>query len=207
MIQPFNADFLTPTKKFRRLSVLLAVHGSPRISQHKMAQMIHLSSSMVNNYLKELQDQGLILMSGQTNRTQSYHLTSSGRNELMSLLLAYSAEIIQLYSAAKREVTARLNRLCSEQVHSIALFGAAETAEVVYAALKGTPLKVKAILDSDPRKQGRPFNDLTIESPDRLKGLDVDAVVITSYARQKEIHHCIHQIVGEDIRVKKLSDL
>jgi DNA-binding MarR family transcriptional regulator len=207
MIEPFNSKFLTPTKKFRRLSVLLAVHNSHKISQHKMGRMIRLSSSMVNNYMKELQEEGLIRITGNTNRTQRYHLTSSGRDELISLLIAYSAEIIQLFGAAKREVAQRLNTLHSEKIRSIALFGAAETAEVVHAAIKETPLTVKGIVDSDPSKQGKPFNGLTIKAPDHLKKMNVDAVVITSYAKQKEIHECIRQLAGENIKVKNLSDL
>ena len=152
-------------------------------------------------------DRGLISLQGNTNRNQSYHLTPSGRDALISLLLAYSAEIIQLYGAAKKEVSEQLTTLQAENIRSIALFGAAETAEVVYAALKDTPLKVKAVVDSDPAKQGKRFNGLPISHPDALKSLDVDAVVITSYARQKEIHDCIGRIAGEDVRIKKRSDL
>ncbi|MHC4558348.1 MAG: winged helix-turn-helix transcriptional regulator [Planctomycetota bacterium] len=207
MIQPFQSKFLTPTKIFRRLSVLLAIRNAPRISQHKIAKITYLSSSMVNNYMKELQQEGLITVTGDTNRTQEYHLTSSGRDKLISLLLSYSAEIIQLYAGAKREITKRLNHMHLEGVRTVALFGAAETAEVVYAAIKETPLTVTAAVDSDPRKQGEPFNGLTIQAPERLRQIDADAVVITSFARQEEIHECVHQISGERVKILKLSDL
>lgn len=207
MIEPFNSTFLTPTKTFRRLSVLLAIHSSSKISQHKMGRMIHLSSSMVNNYMRELQGEGLIHITGTSNRTQRYHITPSGKSELISRLIAYSTEIIQLYAAAKREVAERLRTLHSEKIQSIALFGAAETAEVVHAAVKETPLKVKGVVDSDPSKQGKPFNGLTIEAPKQLKNMDVDAVVITSYAKQQEIHECIRRVAGENMIVKRLSDL
>lgn len=207
MIQPFQSKFLTPTKKFRRLSVLLAIRNTPRISQHKIAEITHLSSSMVNNYMKELQKQGLITVTGNTNRTQEYHLTSSGRDELISLLLSYSAEIIQLYGGAKREIIERLHHMHLEGIQSVALFGAAETAEVVYAAIKDTPLTVTAVVDNDRTKQGRPFNGLTIQAPEQLSQINVDAVVITSFGRQEEIYECVRRLVGEEIKILKLSDL
>jgi len=207
MIEPFNSKFLTPAKTFRRLSVLLAIHDSPHTSQHKIGQSTHLSSSMVNNYIKEFQTEGIINVEGKTNRTQSYHLTTSGQKELITSLLSYSAEIIQLYSAAKREVGERLHALESEGIRTVCLFGAAETAEVVYAATKGTNLQVVALVDSDPGKQGKAFNGLMIQAPESLRDVTADAVVITSFARQEEIHRHIQEIAGQKIKVKKLSDL
>jgi DNA-binding MarR family transcriptional regulator len=141
MIRPLSTTFFTPTIKLRRLSILLAVHDSPNLSQHKIARITHLSSSMVNNYIKMLQQGGLIQVTGATNRTQRYHLTPEGQSELFSLILLYSTEIIQLYSAAKHALAERLLGLHSEGIRSIVLFGAAETAEVVHAALKGTPFR------------------------------------------------------------------
>jgi DNA-binding MarR family transcriptional regulator len=207
MIPPFQSEFLTPAKNFRRLSVLLAIRNAPKISQHKIAKITHLSSPMVNNYIKELQQKGLITVTGKTNRTQEYHLTSLGRDELMSLLVSYSAEIVQLYGGAKREIAQRLHHMHLEDIRTVALFGAAETAEVVHAAIKDTTLTVKAVVDSDPAKQGKPFNGLTIQRPEQLRGIDADAVVITSFGKQEEIHACVRQLVGEGIKVIKLSEL
>ena len=207
MIQPFYSTFLTPNKQYRRLSVLLAIHDSPKNSQHKIGRITHLSSSMVNNYIREFQQEDLITVSGKTNRSQRYHLTDAGREAFMSLLLEYSAEIVQLYGAAKREVAQKLDRLHTEGIRSILLFGAAETAEVVHAALKGTPLEVAGIIDSDPEKQGQPFNGFIIQPPEALLHCTADAIVITSFARQEEIHASIKRIAGERFKVKKLSDL
>lgn len=185
---------------------MLAIHDSLKVSQHRIGRMTRLSSSMVNNYIKELQENGMITISGNTNRTQSYHLTPSGHNELITLLIDYSAEIIRLYGTAKQKVLERLNAVYEEGIRTIVLFGAAETAEVVHAALKDTPLKVTGVVDSDPAKQGKPFNGLTILAPESLKDMNADAVVITSFARQEEIYNFIRQIAGEKIKVKKLSD-
>jgi DNA-binding MarR family transcriptional regulator len=207
MIRLFESSFHTPTTKLRRLSVLLAIHDSPRLSQHKIAEMTDLSSSMVNNYMKRLQKEGLVKVSGETNRTQRYHLTPAGQKELFGLILDYSAEIIRLYSAAKKQVAERLHRFHSEGIRSIALFGAAETAEVVHAAIKDTPLVVKGIVDSNTDKHGSRFNGFVVQPPDSLKTMGADAVLITSFARQEEIHGCIRHVLGKEAQVKKLSDL
>lgn len=207
MINPYNSEFLTPGKKYRRLSILLSIHDNSRISQHKMAEVTHLSSSMVNNYIRELQKEGLISVSGETNRTQRYHLTSLGKKELISSLLSYSSEIIQMYTGAKQTVAERLHGMHKEGIRTVILFGAAETAEVVLAAMKQIPLIAKGVVDSDPEKQGEKFHGLTVESPEKLSQMSADAVLITSFGRQEEIHGFVRQLVGDGMRVVKLSDL
>ena len=207
MIPPFSSEFLAPTKRFRRLSVLLAIHDSSQISQHKIARIAHLSSSMVNNYIKELHEKRLIKITGRTNRTQKYYLTPSGRQLLISSLLSYSSEIIRLYGGAKRQLSKRLQRIHEEGIRTVALFGAAETAEVVLAAIKETPLRVTAVMDSDSAKQGKPLNGLTVQKPESLNQIEVDAVVITSFGRQEEIHDDVRKLVGNQMKVVRLSDL
>jgi len=162
---------------------------------------------MVNNYIKCLQDEGTITVNGKTNRTKSYHLTSCGRNELRESLLAYSSEIVQLYSAVKREITQILNEFYQENIRTLVLFGVAETAEVVFAAIKESQLVVIGVVDSDPAKQGKSFNGIIVQEPEKLEEINPDAVVITSFGKQEEIYECIRKLVGDKIKVKKLSDV
>lgn len=162
---------------------------------------------MVNNYIKCLKEEGVITVSGETNRTLSYHLTKHGQNELRESLLAYSCEIVQLYSAVKCEITQILNGFYREGIRTLVLFGVAETAEVVFAAIKNSPLVVIGVVDSDPTKQGNSFNGLIVQEPQKMEEINPDAVVITSFGKQDEIHECIRQLVGDKIMVKKLSEV
>jgi DNA-binding MarR family transcriptional regulator len=207
MIELFESKFLAPKKSFRRLSVLMAIHNFPEISQRKVGGIACLSSSMVNNYVKELQKQELITVTGDTNRTCEYYLTAKGRDELLSLLISYSAEIIRLYAEAKEEIVRRLRQIREDGVRSVALFGASSTAEVVSAGINEVQLNVVGIVDSDLKKQGNRFGGLVIQPPEALRGMDVDAVVVTSFGRQEEIHDFIRRFVDTKIRVLKLSNL
>ncbi len=207
MIKPFHSRFLSPTKDLRRLSVMHAIHQAPESSQHAIARITHLSSSMVNNYIRQLKAEKLIYSSGATSRTQSYHLTPAGAGALRSSLLAYSAEIVQMYGAVKHEIASILESFYTEGVRTVVLFGAAETAEVVHAALKETDLVVIGVVDSDASKHHKPFNGLIIKPPEALTEMQPDAVVITSFAHQEEIHTYIEDVIGSDVNVKKLSDL
>jgi FlaA1/EpsC-like NDP-sugar epimerase len=112
-----------------------------------------------------------------------------------------------MYGGAKRELAKRLKSMHEDGIRTVALFGAAETAEVLLAAMKETQMTVTAAVDSDSAKQGKAFNGLMVQKPEELSQIAADAVVITSFARQEEIHDYVRQVVGEGVKIVKLSDL
>lgn len=207
MIKAFQLKFLSPTKRSRMLSVLFSIYDQPNTSQHKIAADTNLSSSMVNNYVKWLKQEGFIEVVGDTNRTHQYYLSESGRVILRQSLLDYSAEIVRLYGSVKNEIANILNTFYDEGIRTIVLFGVAETAEIVYAAAKRTALVIIGVVDSDTDKQGKIFNGLEIRSPQDINLIRPDAVVITSFGRQEEIFQQVRTISGETIRIRKLSDI
>jgi len=207
MIEAYHLKFLSPTKKFRLLSVLFSIYAEPNASQHKIASNTNLSSSMVNNYIKWLRQEGFITVLGNTNRTQQYHLSETGRFMLRQSLLDYSAEIVRLYGTVKTEIANILRTFYNEGIRTIALFGVAETAEIVFAAVKRSAMTVIGVVDSDETKQGQTFNDLVIKSPEDIKEMRPDAVVITSFGRQEEIYEQVRTISGGEIKIRKLSDI
>ncbi len=208
MITLFNSSFFSPNKALRRLALLFAIHESPQISQHAIGRLVRLSSSMVNNYIKMFKQEGLVNVLGDTNRTQSYHLTAEGGIALRNDLLFYSAEIVQMYGAVKRELSNILNGFYEEGIRTVVLFGAAETAEIVHAALKASDLVVIGVVDSDPKKQGAGFNGFKIKAPEMIENINPDAVIITSFAQQEEMFQSIQTYIrGKNIAIKKLSDI
>ena len=207
MITLPNSKYFSPNKALRRLALLFAIHEDPQASQHVIGRMVRLSSSMVNNYIKIFKREGLVKAYGSTNRNQSYHLTAQGGKALRQSLLTYSAEIVQMYGAVKRELSNILHGFYEEGIRTVALFGAAETAEIVHAALKATNLEMIGVVDNDVFKHGKPFNGLSISPPHKLLELAPDAVIITSFGKQEEIYASVHKIVGEQIPIKKLSDI
>ena len=104
MINSIKSKFLTPSKELRRLSILSAICNDSKISQHKIGTATNLSSSMVNNYIKEFLANELITVSGNTNRSQKYYLTDKGREKLKAFLDSYSAEINGIYENAQESI-------------------------------------------------------------------------------------------------------
>ncbi|MFZ5758407.1 MAG: winged helix-turn-helix transcriptional regulator [Thermodesulfobacteriota bacterium] len=207
MINIDHSAFLLPTKTFRRLTILLTIHHAPRISQHKIAQETHLSSSMVNSYIKLLTTKGLITVSSRNNRDCNYQLTPQGKNELASLLMSYSAEIVQFYAQAKNEISNRIKTLLNgRQQLRFVLFGASATCELAMRALENFPqVEIAGIVDSQPGKQGEQFNGFTVQKPNAITSIKPDCVLITSYAKQDEIYDATKHLEKNGITVQRLT--
>lgn len=207
MINIDRSAFLLPTKAFRRLTILLTIHHSPSISQHKIAQETDLSSSMVNSYIKQLTSGGFIKVSSRNNRDCNYQLTAEGKNELTSLLMSYSAEIVQFYAQAKNEISKRIAALLNgrKQLRFV-LYGASETCELAMRALENFPeVEIAAIVDSLPDKQGQLFNGFTVQQPNAIAAINPDCVLITSYAKQDEIYDATKHHEKNGITVQRLT--
>ncbi|MFH1673096.1 MAG: hypothetical protein ABIF87_06695, partial [Pseudomonadota bacterium] len=165
---------------------------------------IGVSSSMVNNYIKELYRKGLLVVKGDTNRNMRYELTPLGCERRDRLLVEYSIEIIQRYGTAKMAFVGKLMKFYSDGIERIVFFGAAETCEVVFTAIKKTPMRVVGIVDNDVKKHGINFFDFIITSPEILNHIDFDGIIITTFANQDAIYNQIKYLKKRGIVIKRL---
>ena len=202
-----GSEFLQPSKDLRILHVLLEIANQPDLSQHELARRVRLSSSQVNNYVKELKDRGLVDIKGNTNRTFRYFLTQEGEREKETALIAYSVDVMQLYGRVKRELAKKIQHVVREGMKTAVLFGAAETGEVVLVASKETGLKVLGVSDNDPQKHGKRFGDFTIISPLEVERLRPDGVLITSFGRMNEIFESLKFLEQKGIMVRGLASV
>ncbi len=198
--------FLKHSPLLKRLLILAAIEKNSQLSQNNLAKEVGLTSSMVNNYMRELSKKNLITIKGETNRTMSYNLTSQGLKEKMTLLIAYTIETTGLYQYAKLEFARKLQKFYEEGIHTAVLFGAGETAEILHNASKSLNLKIIGIVDNDSSKQGKPFGNMVIQPPDIIAQLKPHGVIIASIARQDEIYKQIHPLTAKGIAIKTISD-
>lgn len=184
---PLRKRFFKPGKESRVLSILESVRACSRVSQSELGQQASLSGAMVNKYVKDLQDQGHITLTPVNGKSYAYGLTRLGEQTRQSLLGQFCAEIVQIYSALKDGIKAKLKDLDAKGETALILFGASETCEVVLAALEGTNFRVVAITDNDPAKHGQSFHGHIVVPPQLIEKIPCQAVIITSFGRQEEI--------------------
>jgi len=180
--------YLKPSKSSRILAILDALSRDSSLSQFELGRQLNLSGAMVNQYLKQLQTEGLVEFLPINGKSYRYSLTDEGQQCRQRMFSDYSSETVRLYSTIKEFVLGKLKSLEDKGVRKLALFGASETCEVVLSALRDSPFQVMILLDNDSAKQGQMFNGHVVSAPHVLDQVDCDAVVITSFGKQGEIY-------------------
>ncbi|THB78645.1 MAG: winged helix-turn-helix transcriptional regulator [Desulfobacteraceae bacterium] len=207
MIEPYSSNYLEPSKQYRKFSILSLIQKNPDITQKFLGQQASLSSSMVNNYIKELSSENLIYTSGSSNRSMTYHLTDQGKEYVATNFLAFSAEIVQFYAGVRSEIVEILLESYAEGIRTVVLYGASDTAEIVYSAIKKTELTLTGVVDNDPNKIGKLFFGTMIHPPLKINEIRPDALMITSFARQNEILEMLEGKIDDQIKIKMVSRL
>jgi len=179
--------YLKPSKSTRVLAILEALTQDSSLSQFELGKRLNLSGAMVNQYLKQLQESGLVEFLPVNGKSYRYTLTDEGRQSRREMFSDYSSETVRLYTTIKDFVLDKLNPLKEEGKTRLALFGASETCEVVLSALRDSDFQVMVLLDNDSKKQGQIFNGHVVSAPHVIDQVDCDAVVITSFGKQAEI--------------------
>lgn len=205
MMKNNGLRFFISSPLFKKLLILSAIEKKPDISQNNLAREAGLTSSMINNYIRNLSKEGLISIKGKTNRTMSYNITSKGLKKKTSLLVDYTLETTGLYQDAKQEFAQKLQGIYDEGIHNAVLFGAGETAEIIYNASKSKDLEIIGIVDNNPDKQGKLFGNLVIQPPAFIERIKPDGVIIASVGRQDEIYAQINSLIDKGIAIKTIS--
>ena len=98
---PHDLQFIRPTREFRELAVLLEIGEDPRASQRSLARAAGVSATMINAYVDGLVGRGLLQVTGETNRTYRYFLTSEGRKRSEGLRRRLLAEVARLEACVR----------------------------------------------------------------------------------------------------------
>ncbi len=175
-----------------------------QISQQELGRQIGVSSAMAHNYVQALVDHGYVMTSGETNRSMRYLVTATGRTRLATLMREYASEIARMYSIAKTEVEKRLHQLWKEGIQAVVVFGAAETGELIYSAVKSTPMRIVGWVDNDVAKHQQRFGDLTVCPPDIIESCSPDAVLIASSGQTDAIYWQLRHLSKKGIAVVTL---
>jgi len=189
-----DGKYIRPSKETRVLAILDSLAQDSALSQYELGRRLKLSGAMVNQYLKLLQEQNLIEYRPVNGKSYRYVLTSGGERSRRQMFSDYSSETIRLYTNIKDFILSKLLMLERRGRKKISLFGASETCEVVLSALRDTGFQVVTVVDNDASKHGVLFHGYVISSPLVLDHVDCQAVVITSFGRQDEIHQQLQPV-------------
>lgn len=199
-------ELLLPGRQIRELVLMMEIERDPAISQSRLARKAGLAPSMVNNYIRRMSESGLLDKQGTNCRDTTYHLTVTGLARSAELMRRYSIETVRLYKYAKEEFRRRIREaLGGRKGLRVALYGAAETGELVYQVCRELGHEVVGVVDSDPSRQGKRINDCQVSDPDCLPRLGAQVVLISSLGHAEEIAGLLEPLRRRGMEIRSLG--
>lgn len=191
---PFSKQYFSSSRATSTLAVLDALSNTSELSQRELARRLDVSVAVINQLLRDLQSRGLLLFEARNGKSYRYILTADGKRLRVEMLSLRKIESINIYSALKDHIRNIATKLCKKNILKICLFGASETCEVVLMTLFDMPFRVVAIMDNDTSKHGTLFHGYIVSHPQVLDSVDAQAVLLTTFGRQREIREQIQPL-------------
>ena len=174
--------------------ILDLIEKNKNITQREIGESIEVAVSMINNYLDEYEEKGLIKRKYHSTKTVEYFVTKKGieRKKLLNIRYLKDSQIV--YQSAKDNIIAFLKQIIEKCFKKILLYGAGEVAEIILDVIQGDtqiPLEVLAVIDDDLEKQGTKLLGIPIISKNEISKYNFDGIFISSDVYNKEIYNKI----------------
>ena len=179
--------FFNPSPNFREMMILKLISEDNDISQDKISKNVGIVPSMVNKYLKDFEEKGYILKSGENKRNMSYELTEQGIKRLQFLIVSFVDEVSELYFDTKESFKKVLHTIKKDNLENILLYGAGVVGGIVLKILKSENVNVIGFLDDSISKQGDQLKGIDIYPPEKAKEITYDALIIASFRHYEKI--------------------
>jgi FlaA1/EpsC-like NDP-sugar epimerase len=169
------------------MMILNLISQDNDISQDSMAKIVGVVPSMINKYLKDFEENGYLLKSGENKRNMSYELTDAGKKRLQFLIVSFVDEVSELYTETKDSFKKVFQTLKKDNIKNILLYGAGVVGGIVLKVLKDENINIVGFLDDSSLKQGDKLQGIDIYSPEKAKELIYDALIIASFRKSESI--------------------
>ena len=165
------------TQEIRTLKILEEIDKDYTQSQRDLSSKLNISLGLVNSFIKRLAKKGYFKITTIPKNRAKYILTPKGAVEKTRLTYQYLHYSFEFYRSARNNLRKHFMKLVEQGVKRVVFYGVSDIAEIAYISLQETSIKMIAIVDD--KKTGMIFLGHVVKSPDLLKSLSFDKILIT----------------------------
>ncbi|ANQ54310.1 MarR family transcriptional regulator [Thermosipho sp. 1063] len=205
MVKIDALKFFQPTPEYRKLLILESINKDSEISQKNLSSLVGIVPSLVNKYLNELRERGLIKVENLGKKLR-YFLTEEGISELYYLKLAFFNDIVSLSMKIESHLENIFLKLKSKNF--IGIYGAGLVGKTLAQLLLNRGFNVVVFFDDNTQKIGnRYFGIPVISIKDKA---EIDAIIVASIKNsevmvrkaKKYQHSDIYVFNTEEFKIK-----
>ncbi|MBN2711316.1 MAG: winged helix-turn-helix transcriptional regulator [Planctomycetes bacterium] len=171
----------TPNNKdeeelLRQLLVLDHVQRDDKLSQRRLAKLLNLNLSTVNQVIKRLIKKGYVKTKRLNGRSVAYYLTPIGFSEKLHLVLSYTRCTISFFANVRELVNGELIRLRDQEgARSVSIIGTGELAEAAYLSAREQGLSM--LRAYDPNRAGENWFGHEVKWPLCFETAEADVLI------------------------------
>jgi DNA-binding MarR family transcriptional regulator len=173
-----------------------------QLSQRDLSRKLDIALGLVNSYIKNLVSKGFITIKAIPSKRYAYYLTPKGFAEKARLTYHHLQNFTNLYNVARRDFKELFGKLQKEGTRDVVFAGVDESAEIAYLSLQEFNIEFAGIVDND--REGKEFFRYEIMPFERLKKIDADYVILSSFLRKDEVYR---RIIEEGIHPEKIKSI
>jgi DNA-binding MarR family transcriptional regulator len=183
-----SQNLYIPAPKLNQLHILKEIAGDADITQAELARRCALSVAMVNNYMKELCDLGLLEYRRKNSKTVSYYVTPAGKEATDATEKELLNELLSLIMQAKAQVHEIIMSQARSELRRVVLYGSGILAEIAFHALEDAKINVMGMCSDDPSEVGQEWCGRERINSSQIRYMAPDAVVIALLERSDDVY-------------------
>lgn len=197
-------SFFKTTPLYKEFSLLSAISRDKHITQRDIASKMNVSVAMVNFYLDEYEEKGLIKRVYHGTKSIDYFVTDKGEERRKELSIRYLESALDVYNEAKLSCNVIFKKLRIKNFKKVLFYGAGEVCEMLLSVLnsdQSIDLDVIAVIDDDNKKIGKKILDKDIISLNEITNLSYDGILISTYTHTDTIYQ---KLIEQNIDKEKI---
>lgn len=200
-----KCSFFKTTPLYKEFSLLSAISRDKHITQRDIASKMNVSVAMVNFYLDEYEEKGLIKRVYHGTKSIDYFVTDKGEERRKELSIRYLESALDVYNEAKLSCNVIFKKLRIKNFKKVLFYGAGEVCEMLLSVLnsdQSIDLDVMAVIDDDNKKIGKKILDKDIISLNEITNLSYDGILISTYTHTDTIYQ---KLIEQNIDKEKID--
>lgn len=187
--------FLKDNVALRDLRILEEVEKTPNLSQRALAKNLNVALGVANACIHTLVRKGMIKISGDNNRSITYHLTKKGLLHKSMLAMEWTKNTISFYREARQQVALKLTNLSDKGIKTVVLYGANELTEIAAIVASEAGIEILGIINNDDLNSKDNLLGVPIGDTKLIKDKKPDAVIVCVESTDKELKK-----LGDELR-------
>jgi len=197
-------NYFNHSQSYFRFILLKKIDEQEGLLLPVQSQDSELLKAISNVQIKKIIEEGLAKKIKNEDTTEILIITEKGKSQLQKDHIDFQLDLLALEQNLGDYFLKKIKMLKDNNLQTIALYGASDTAQSFLNYLKINGFNITCIIDDDEKKQSELFFGFQVISRANASLNKCDAIVITTIEFEDEIKLKINQSFGSKYKVLSL---